>query len=212
MFFPARIGTFGLQPRPAPHTEFPMKSTYLALTAAALLGLAACGQKTETSVAADNTAPAAAASAADAVQTLDSSDGKIRILIQGSSFEDISKDTDALPANVNPDELTLLQRDNQHGITLYAVNLGAAKTDAASYFANLKSALGAAEGLEDAQSGVATANRMNYRFAQTDAAGNVLRENCIAIHEANIYNVCASSDSASQEELAAVLKDVNLVK
>lgn len=189
-----------------------MKFSTFLLTAAAALSLAACGQKTETSVPADNAASTASAAPADAVQTLDSSDGKIRILIQGSSFEDISKDTDALPANVNPDELTLLQRDNQHGITLYAVNLGAAKTDAASYFANLKSALGAAEGLEDAQSGVATANRMNYRFAQTDAAGNVLRENCIAIHEANIYNVCANSSTASQEELAAVLKDVNLTK
>lgn len=185
-----------------------MKLTYLALTAA-MIGLAACGQKTETSVTADN---AATASAAETVQTLDSSDGKIRILIQGSRFEDSSKDASALLSDVNADELTLLQRDNEHGITLYVVNLGAAKTDAASYFTNLKNALSTAEGLEGVQSGVATANRMNYRFAQTDADGNVLHENCIAIHEANIYNVCASSDSASQEELAAVLKDVNLVK
>ena len=212
MFFPARIGTFGLRLRPAPHTEYAMKLTHLALTAVAVFSLAACGQKAETSVPADQTAATASTPAADAVQTLDSSDGKIRVLIQGSRFEDISQDANALPANVNAEELTLLQRDNDRDITLYAVNLGAAKTNAETYFANLKSALGATEGLEDAQSGVATANRMNYRFAQTDAEGNVLRENCIAIHETNLYNVCASSATASQEELAAVLKDVNLIK
>lgn len=189
-----------------------MKFSTFLLTAAAALSLAACGQKTETSVPADNAASTASAAPADAVQTLTSSDGKIHILIQGSQFKEVNKNEAALPANVNVDELTLLQRDDSRDITLYAVNLGAAKTDAATYFTNLKSALDSAEGLANVQVGAATANRMNYRFAQTDAEGNVLRENCIAIHETNLYNVCANSSTASQEELAAVLKDVNLTK
>ncbi|UOO82383.1 cytochrome C [Uruburuella testudinis] len=183
-----------------------------ALTAAALLSLSACGQQAETSVPADSSAAAASAPAGDALQTLTSSDGNIRILVQGGRFEEADKNTAALPANVNADELTLLQNDSSRDITLYAVNLGAAKTDAKTYFANLKSALDAAEGLQDAQSGAATTTRMNYRFTQTDADGNTLRENCIAIHETNIYNVCANSSTASQEALSAVLKDVNLVK
>ncbi|MDO5639144.1 MAG: cytochrome C [Neisseria sp.] len=186
-----------------------MKFTTFILTAA--LGLAACGQATETSVPAESAAPAASASN-DALQTLTSSDGNIRILIQGGRFEDAAQNQSALPANVNPDEITLLQYDPDRDITLYAVNLGAAKTDANAYFAKLKNALDTTEGLQDAQAGAATSNRMNYRFAQTDADGNTLRENCIAIHETNIYNICASSGTASQEALAAVLKDVNLVK
>lgn len=190
-----------------------MKFTAFVLTAAAVFSLAACGQKAETSVPADSaTSAASAADSSNALQTLTSNDEKIRILIQGGQFEDVSKDPSALPANVNADELTLLQRDDSRDISVYAVNLGAAKTDAETYFANLKQALGAAKGLENMQTGAATTNRMNYRFAQTDADGNTLRENCIAIHETNIYNVCANSSTASQEDLSAVLKDVNLAK
>lgn len=58
--------------------------------------------------------------------------------------------------------LTLLERDSASGITVYAANLGAAKSDAKTYFANLKSALNSAEGLADVQVGAATDNRMNY--------------------------------------------------
>ncbi len=56
-----------------------------------IIGLSACGQKAETSVAPESAASGAAASAlpANAVQTLESSDSKIRITIPGGHFENI---------------------------------------------------------------------------------------------------------------------------
>lgn len=189
-----------------------MKSYAFVLVTTAVLGLGACSQQVETSVPADSVQASAAsdADAATAVQTLTGSDGKISIVIQGSNFADASGGE--LPAGVTAGELTLLQRDDTRDITLYVVNLGAPKTDAKTYFANLKAALDADKSLSDVQTGAATDTRMNYRFAQNGADNALLRENCIAIYETGLYNVCASSSTASQEELAAVLKDVNLAK
>lgn len=186
-----------------------MKPYAFALAAAAVLGLAACGGKAETSVPADTAASAASADAG-AVQTLTGRDGKISIVIQGSRFEDASNSGE-LPEGISADELVLLQRDSSRDITLYIANLGAPKTDAPAYFANLKAALNADKSLSDVQTGAATDTRMNYRFAQ-NGGGATLRENCIAIYETGLYNVCASSATASQDELAAVLKEVNLAK
>ena len=193
-----------------------MKSTLSsALLATLIIGLSACGQKAETSVAPESAASGAAASApaANAVQTLESRDNKIRITIPGGHFENIIEQTGERPEGIAQSELTLLERDTNSGITLYAANLGAAKSDAKTYFANLKSTLNSAEGLADVQVGAATDNRMNYRFSQADGAGGTLLENCIAIYDnANLYNVCANSSSAPQTALAAALKEVNLIK
>ena len=147
------------------------------------------------------------------MQTLESSDSKIRITIPGGHFENIIEQADERPEGIAQSELTLLERDSASGITVYAANLGAAKSDAKTYFANLKSALNSAEGLADVQVGAATDNRMNYRFSQADGSGGTLLENCIAIYDnANLYNVCANSSSAPQTALAAALKEVNLIK
>ena len=188
----------------------------LFIFAAVLSALTACG-KTD----APHTPPATASSAAVAedapapaentVQTLISKDNKINIVVANGHFSDVSPDAGSLPENVSAEEMTLLQYDGMLGITLYADNLGPAQTDAKTYFANLKNELQSAEGLTDVQVGIATDNRMNYRFSQT-TAGGILNENCIAIHETNLYNVCANSNTASQEELASVLKEVSLIK
>lgn len=186
-----------------------MKPYAYALITAAVLGLGACGQKTETSVP-DGAAQVSAVSETADVQTLTGSDGKVSVVVQGSRFEDVSGSGD-LPEGIGADELTLLQRDEARGITLYIANLGAPKTDAKTYFANLKAALESDKSLSGVQVGAATDTRMNYRFSQ-EGNGTVLRENCIAIHEAEIHNVCAAGSTAGQDELAAVLKEVNLAK
>ena len=158
----------------------------LFIFAAVLSALTACG-KTD----AQHTPPATASSATVAedaptpaentVQTLISKDNKIKIVVANGHFSDVSPDAGSLPENVSAEEMTLLQYDGMLGITLYADNLGPAQTDAKTYFANLKNELQSAEGLTDVQVGIATDNRMNYRFSQT-TAGGILNENCIAIH------------------------------
>lgn len=178
--------------------------------AAALFMLFACAPQTHSS---SQPPPAQTAEKEQGVQKLASKDGKIQILIQNGRFADISDTPSHRPEGVSADELTLLQYDASRDITLYASNLGEAKTQAAAYFANLKQALESTEGLSDIRIGAATDNRMNYRFSQPASDGRTkLTENCIAIHETHLYNVCASSQTASQDDLVAVLKDVNLIK
>lgn len=184
-----------------------MKPYALAL-AAAVLCSAACSQKAETSVPAESGQASAVSDAGGSVQTLTGSDGKISIVIPGNRFEDASGGD--LPEGLSAGELTLLQRDNNRDITLYIANLGTPKTDAETYFDNLKTVLDADQSLSDVQTGAATDTRMNYRFVQNGADGTALRENCIAIYETGLYNVCASSRTAAQEELAEVLREVNL--
>lgn len=194
-----------------------MNKLLLTLTAVTAIGLAACEQKGTTSVA-DSTSSAAsaitdAAASANTVQTLSSSDGKISISVQGSQFADAMQNKDLLPAGLTAADLTLLQNDPATDITVYVANLGKPQSPAADYFKNLKTALEQDSSLSDVQAGVATENRMSYRFQQKDKEDNILNENCLAVYEAsNIYNICANSYTASPEQLNDVLKDVKLVE
>lgn len=194
-----------------------MNKLLLTLTAVAAIGLAACEQKGTTSVAASTSSAASAitdaAASANAVQTLTSSDSKISISIQGSQFADAMQNKDLLPDGLAATDLTLLQHDPASEITVYVANLGKPQSPAADYFNKLKTALEQDKSLSNVEAGVATENRMSYRFSQKDKEDNTLNENCLAVYEAdNIYNICANSYSASSEQLNEVLKDVKLVK
>ena len=194
-----------------------MNKLLLTLTAVAAIGLAACEQKGTTSVAASTSSAASAitdaAASANAVQTLTSSDSKISLSIQGSQFADAMQNKDLLPDGLAATDLTLLQHDPASEITVYVANLGKPQSPAADYFNKLKTALGQDKSLSNVEAGVATENRMSYRFSQKDKEDNTLNENCLAVYEAdNIYNICANSYSASSEQLNEVLKDVKLVK
>ena len=194
-----------------------MNKLLLTLTAVAAIGLAACEQKGTTSVAASTSSAASAitdaAASANAVQTLTSSDSKISLSIQGSQFADAMQNKDLLPDGLAATDLTLLQHDPASEITVYAANLGKPKSPAADYFNKLKTALEQDKSLSNVEAGVATENRMSYRFSQKDKEDNTLNENCLAVYETdNIYNICANSYTASSEQLNEVLKDVKLVK
>ena len=194
-----------------------MNKLLLTLTAVAAIGLAACEQKGTTSVAASTSSAASAitdaAASANAVQTLTSSDSKISISIQGSQFADAMQNKDLLPDGLAVADLTLLQHDPASEITVYVANLGKPKSPAADYFNKLKTALEKDSSLTNVEAGVATENRMSYRFSQKDKEDNTLNENCLAVFETdNIYNICANSYTASSEQLNEVLKDVKLVK
>ena len=194
-----------------------MNKLLLTLTAVAAISLAACEQKGTTSVAASTSSAASAitdaAASANAVQTLTSSDSKISLSIQGSQFADAMQNKDLLPDGLTATDLTLLQHDPASEITVYVANLGKPQSPAADYFNKLKTALEQDKSLSNVEAGVATENRMSYRFSQKDKEDNTLNENCLAVYEAdNIYNICANSYSASSEQLNEVLKDVKLVK
>lgn len=189
-----------------------MNTRRLLLTVLSMAALSACAPKAEPASAASEASAASAASeAANTVQTLTSKDNRIKIVVENGHFRNIADQPDAYPEGLSAKEITLLQRDDALDITLYASNLGKAQTDAKTYFGNLKSALENAQGLSNVRVGIATDNRMNYQFSQSGANGT-LTESCIAIHETDLYNVCASSHSASIDTLAELLTDVNLLK
>ena len=146
--------------------------------------------------------------ACNTVQTLTSMDGKISVSVHNSHFTDIIADSARHPKNVPASNLILLQHDPEARITIYAANNGPAQTDAKTYFAELKTALQSDE-TQNVRVGIATDNRMNYQTDREDRQGT-FNQYCIAIHEANIYTVCAYSHHAGQKDLSVVLKEVSL--
>ena len=102
----------------------------------------------------------------------------------------------------------MLQHDPEARITIYAANNGPVQTDAKAYFTELQNALQSDE-TQNVRVGIATDNRMNYQTDREDRQGK-FNQYCIAIHEANIYTVCAYSHHAGQKELSEVLKELSL--
>lgn len=197
-------------------TDKNMKKTAFLGLAASILLLSACNGQSETSV-----SPEAASSAASAindaasvpqsaVQTLTSKDGKLSIIIENSSFADISKEARQLPPGVNTADLTLMQHDDAQNITLYATNLGKPQKAANEYFANLKKHIEADKSLKDVKIGVSTENRMDYHYSQT-SGDETLNETCVSVYSAEgLYNICAYSPSATSQQLDSVLKNIKL--
>lgn len=193
-----------------------MNINVLTLTLIATLGLAACDSQPQTSVAPNSTASEATSSASAATpntpaaetQVLNSRDDAVSISVKGQ-FQDQSSNADLLPEGSKADDISLLQQDAVSGITIYVENLGKPSKPAKDYYALLKQQLEKATGLSELKVGIATENRMDYSFTQE----NGFKENCIAIYSPNnLYNVCANSQTASNADLAEVLKDVKLLK
>lgn len=182
-----------------------------------LLGLSAC-TKQDTSVTMDasdtQTASSSAASAdepaaASATQTLTSKDSKLSIVVDGDFADVLDSATDWVdPAQLN--NLTLLQHDDSSNITLAVNNLGSLKIKPDEYFKNLADSLEHNSSISNIKVGVATVNRMNYRFSHQQN-GTLLNESCVAlIVDNNLYSVCASSESADYSTLAGTLKTINV--
>lgn len=181
-----------------------------------LLGLSAC-TKQDTSVTMDasdtQTASSSAASAdepaASATQTLTSKDNKLSIVVDGDFADVLDSATDWVdPAQLN--NLTLLQHDDSSNITLAVNNLGTLKIKPDEYFKNLADSLEHNSSISNIKVGVATVNRMNYRFSHQQN-GTLLNESCVALTvDNNLYSVCASSESADYNALAGTLKTINV--
>ncbi|MDF7676622.1 cytochrome C [Neisseriaceae bacterium ESL0693] len=191
-----------------------MKCSLWLFLSIGLIGLSACS-KNETSVSleANNNTAASAASASDnsaaSTQTLTSNDNKITIVVNGQYQNQLTHPDDWVAAS-ETSSLTLLQHDDDSNITLAVNNLGAAKLNADDYFKNLAQSLKNNPELSDLKIGVATDNRMNYRFTHS-VDTETLRENCIALMgSGNLYSVCAISNSANDIALASALKNISI--
>ena len=179
-----------------------------------LLGLSAC-KKDDTSVTIDASDVQAASSSATSAaetpvtQTLTSKDDKLSIVVNGSFADVMDSATDWVDQE-ELNSLTLLQHDENSNITLAVNNLGTIKIKPDEYFKNLADSLQNNKNISDIKVGVATENRMNYRFSHQQN-GSLLNESCVAlIGDNNLYSVCASSESADFAELAGTLKTINV--
>lgn len=179
-----------------------------------LLSLSAC-KKDDTSVTIDASDVQAASSSATSAaetpvtQTLTSKDDKLSIVVNGSFADVIDSATDWVDQE-ELNSLTLLQHDENSNITLAVNNLGTIKIKPDEYFKNLADSLQNNKNISDIKVGVATENRMNYRFSHQQN-GSLLNESCVAlIGDNNLYSVCASSESADFAELAGTLKTINV--
>lgn len=191
-------------------------TTSCVLAGVLMLALAGCSDKNDTSVslsaseAAATTATNSADAASTTAQTLTSTDGKVNIVINQGQFADQSGDASAWVDDSKNSTLTLLQHDDISNITLSVNSLGTPKLKADAYFKNLADELKANSQLHDLKVGMATGNRMNYRFTHTEG-DHTLNENCVALYGTdNLYVVCASSDSATDEQLTDVLKNISV--
>ncbi|KES12431.1 hypothetical protein SASC598O11_002380, partial [Snodgrassella alvi SCGC AB-598-O11] len=179
-----------------------------------LLSLSAC-KKDDTSVTIDASDVQAASSSATSAaetpvtQTLTSKDDKLSIVVNGSFADVMDSATDWVDQE-ELNSLTLLQHDENSNITLAVNNLGTIKIKPDEYFKNLADSLQNNKNISDIKVGVATENRMNYRFSHQQN-GSLLNESCVAlIGDNNLYSVCASSESADYAELAGSLKTINV--
>lgn len=186
-----------------------------AIGALSLSLLAACEQKTTSSVS-DAPAATSAASAATSAptetvastQALTSQNGKLTINVTGQ-FADKLSEAGQLISDIPTEQLLLLQKDEATGTLLYAADLGKAKTDAAAYLKNLSDAIKADANLKNVEVGAIDGNKLTYHFSEGEADSE-MNQACVAIHQDSIYSVCAISSSASTSQLAQLLSNVSI--
>lgn len=191
------------------------------LIAISIFALAACSRQGSTSVSPDDTAITAVRDAASEIQAseetapaeaksepqvLVSRDKAVSIGVNGN-FQDQSGNAELMPEKIDNAEVTLLQQDAGADIVLTVTDFGKPAKPAKDYYAGLKTALEGSS-LQNLKIGAATENRMDYSFSDGGKS-----ENCIAIyHPDNLYSVCATSQTADNNRLAEMLKDVKLLK
>lgn len=181
---------------------------FIALSSALLL--AACNQKADTSVVAPSASEVAAASAAanTELQTLSSDDGVISLNVSGH-FEDKSADASQYIDDAGSNKPSLLRYDADNDITIYINNFGTPKQAADVYFAKLAESIQSDKGLENIVVDTPADQRMGYRFSHGEN-DNALNESCIAVYAANLYNICATSNTASIADLDALLRNLTV--
>ncbi len=187
------------------------RTSLLLLALGSALLLAGCEQKAETSVVAPSASEVAAASQAApdaAAQVLTSDDGVISLAVNGH-FEDKSAEAAQYIDGAEGSKPSLLQHDADNDITIYINNFGAPKQPADAYFAKLADSIRADKGLENTEVDAPAEQRMAYRFShgKDDSA---LNESCVAVYAAKLYNVCATSGTASLAELDTVLSGLTV--
>ncbi|AUZ04157.1 hypothetical protein ADP71_03480 [Vitreoscilla sp. C1] len=184
----------------------------LGISALSLVMLAACNQQTQSSVgdipAATPTASATAPTATAAVQKLTSANGKLSLETTGQ-FTDQLAQANQLISDIPTEQLLLLQNDTSNDVLIYAADLGAAKADANTYLAKLSDSVKADAKLQQVVVGSVQNNKLAYQFSET-VGDNAVNQACQAVHQQNIYSVCAISTTQNPEALAGMIQNISV--
>ncbi|UOO92078.1 hypothetical protein [Vitreoscilla stercoraria] len=184
----------------------------LGISALSLVMLAACNQQTQSSVgdipAATPTASATAPTATAAVQKLTSANGKLSLETTGQ-FTDQLAQANQLISDIPTEQLLLLQNDTSNDVLIYAADLGAAKADANTYLAKLSDSVKADAKLQQVVVGSVQNNKLAYQFSET-VGENTINQACQAVHQQNIYSVCAISTTQNPEALASAIQNISV--
>lgn len=184
----------------------------LGISALSLVMLAACEQQTQSSVGEiPTTTPTASATVTaptTSAQKLTSTNGKLSIETTGQ-FTDQLAQANQLISDIPTEQLLLLQNDAANDVLIYAADLGAAKADANTYLAKLSDSIKADAKLQQVTVGSVQNNLLAYQFSET-VGDNTVNQACQAVHQQNIYSVCAISTTQNPEALASAIQNISV--
>ena len=141
------------------------------------------------------------------IQTLTDSTGRISIAVTGT-FTVRPDEENSLPT-------TLFAQNQDNNAVLTVSSLGTLQSKPDEYFKKLSEVVKQQESdnpqqFSKTKVGIATNNRMNYRFVQTTANGETA-EMCMAIIAGDdLYSVCANGENLSFDALNTYLQDVRI--
>ncbi|MBR1819654.1 MAG: hypothetical protein IJ780_05960 [Neisseriaceae bacterium] len=141
------------------------------------------------------------------IQTLTDSTGRISIAVTGT-FTVRPDEENTLPT-------TLFAQNQDNNAVLTVSSLGKLQSKPDEYFKKLSEVVKQQETdnpqqFSKTKVGIATNNRMNYRFVQTTANGETA-EMCMAIIAGDdLYSVCANGENLSFDALNTYLQDVRI--
>ncbi|MBP3221611.1 MAG: hypothetical protein J6M43_06210 [Neisseriaceae bacterium] len=141
------------------------------------------------------------------IQTLTDSTGRISIAVTGAFT--------VRPDEENTSPTTLFAQNQDNNAVLTVSSLGKLQSKPDEYFKKLSELVKRQESdnpqqFSKTKVGIATNNRMNYRFVQTTANGETA-EMCMAIIAGDdLYSVCANGENLSFDALNTYLQDVRI--
>ena len=141
------------------------------------------------------------------IQTLTDSTGRISIAVTGTFT--------VRPDEENTSPTTLFAQNQDNNAVLTVSSLGKLQSKPDEYFKKLSEVVKQQETdnpqqFSKTKVGIATNNRMNYRFVQNTANGETA-EMCMAIIAGDdLYSVCANGENLSFDALNTYLQDVRI--
>lgn len=157
----------------------------------------------------ESSAPIVNETAAPNKVKLSSKDGLININVEGE-FVDKSGDAQFLPEGEDPKNVLLLQYDEARDVSISAVESGALKDKADTFFVTLKQNIESDKTLKDVQ--VETINEQRLAYGFSSGEETTVQEYCLTDVASNkhIYTTCAISGQLTVNDLKAILSDVKI--